>query len=134
MHRKRKDLKKYAQSQWLKLKIISNNAKFKNTEDVYTVSNPAEFLKLMYGASFVFTSSFHGLAFALIFHKPFWASYKKNAGRAESLLHALGLSDLMIPPYSPIPRGSYAINYSIVDDCIKTMREKSLSHLKQMIG
>ena len=129
-----KELRKFAHSQGLKLKIISNNATFKNTEDVYTVSDPAEFLKLMYGASFVFTSSFHGLAFALIFHKPFWASYRNNAGRAESLLHALDLSNHMIPPHSPIPRGYYAINYSIVDDLIQTMREKSLSHLKQMIG
>jgi len=127
------EINKFALSKGLKLKIIYGKATCDRTGIIYTTSDPVEFLSLVHNSSFVFTSSFHGLVFSLIFHKPFLASFKHNAVRAESLLQSLTLSDHILPPHSPIPTNSHPVNYSIVDELIQNMREKSLSHLSQMI-
>ncbi len=127
------ELNKYVQSKGLKLKIIYNRAACRNTEDIYTVSNPVEFLELMYGAEMVFTSSFHGLAFSIIFHKPFWASYKKNSDRAESLLCALNLSSRMLPPYSSLFKENDSIDYNTIEEHLNRLRYFSLSHIKEML-
>ena len=50
---------------------------------------PLEFLKLMENASFVITTSFHGTAFATIFHKPLLSvvqDTESEDGRMQTLL------------------------------------------------
>lgn len=51
-----------------------------------------EFISLIYGADYVVTSSFHGLAMSIIFEKQFYfCSLKHLSNRAASLLNQLGL-------------------------------------------
>jgi len=127
------ELRRYTHSKGMKLKIIYSKAICKNTEDKYTTSGPEDFLNLVYGADFVFTTSFHGLAFALIFQKPFYASYRKNSDRAATLLELLGLSNRMLPIRSAIPEDNSPIDYEKVNRILREMRDKSLSHLTKMI-
>lgn len=127
------ELRRYTHSKGMKLKIIYSKAICKNTEDKYTTSGPEDFLNLVYGADFVFTTSFHGLAFALIFQKPFYASYRKNSDRAATLLELLGLSNRMLPIRSAIPEDNSPIDYEKVNRILSEMRDKSLSHLTKMI-
>ena len=128
------ELRKFVHSKGLKLKIIYSKAVGKDTDGQYTTSGPEDFLNLIYGADFVFTSSFHGLAFALIFQKPFYASYRKNSGRAASLLQSLGLSDRMIVPRTPIPEEQIPINYGTVNSMMQEMRNSSLQNLECMLS
>lgn len=60
----------------------------------YQTPGPNEFLTLLDGSQFVITSSFHGVAFSIIFGKQFYAvGMKNNATRVKSLLNLLKISD-----------------------------------------
>lgn len=54
---------------------IGTNAVDPTDDDASYVGHigPLEFLQLMENASFVITTSFHGTAFATIFHKPLFS-------------------------------------------------------------
>lgn len=119
----------FAKSKGLSLKIIYSNAIGQNTESRITTADPTQFLKLIYNAEFVFTSSFHGLAFSLLFHKSFLASFTNNAGRAASLLKALDLSDHLIQPKTGIPTHVSEIDYNLVDSKLHNMRLSSFKYL-----
>ena len=67
-------IRKFVEARGLKLKIIYHKAYGKDSENNYYTSDPRQFLQLMFNAEMLFTSSFHGLVFALIFHKQFYAN------------------------------------------------------------
>ncbi len=57
-------------------------------------AGPSEFLGLMKNAEYVVTSSFHGTAFSIIFHKKFFTLIKQyKSQRMTDLLKMLGLSN-----------------------------------------
>jgi len=125
-----KELKTFAKSKGLKLKVIHSKALGKNTDENVTTAGPKAFLELMYGADMVFTSSFHGLAFSLIFHKPFLASFVKNAGRAASILQSLGMEDCLVNPKSKLVNVDANIDCSQIDNTLLPMRNDSIEFLK----
>ena len=60
-------------------------------------AGPCEFLDLVYNASAIISSSFHGCVFATIFRKPFYAIANPAApARIESLLEVFHLEDRMM--------------------------------------
>ena len=124
-------LRDYSKEKGLKLKVICRPTSHKFEEMVVT-ADPQNFLQLVYGADIVFTSSFHGLAFSLIFHKPFWASYIRKAGRATSLLSLTGLERRLLSPNSIIPEDTLPIDYDSVDEKLKNAQNGSLSILLSM--
>ncbi len=123
-------ISRFAESKGLKLKTIYHDAAGQNTESQITTADPRRFLELMYNADFVFTSSFHGLAFSLLFHKPFLASFTKNSGRAASLLADLDLSDRLISPKVALPAQLNEIDYTPIDSKLSLMREASYNSLE----
>ena len=127
-------LQRFAESKGLKLKIIYCKADGQDSDSEIMTAGPRQFLELMYNADFVFTSSFHGLAFSLLFHKPFLASFTNNAGRAASLLSAMDLSDYLVPPKVEIPTQIGEINYNWVDSKLNLMRMSSMNCLESEIG
>ena len=126
-------LQRFAESKGLKLKIVYCKAVDQDTDFRIVSADPSQFLELMYNADFVFTSSFHGLAFSLLFHKPFLASFTNNAGRAASLLSALGLSYCLVSPKIEIPAQIGKINYDQIDSKINQMRRSSMMGLESEI-
>ena len=123
---------KFTKANKLRLITIYSKAIKRNTSDEITTADPEQFLSLIAGAKFIFTSSFHGLAFSLLFHKPFYASFKKNAGRASSLLSALGLDYRLLSPCSSIPNEDTTIDYNHVDSQLASMRQESLQYLQEL--
>ena len=71
-------------------------------KNIYTpnIKNPTveEWLKGFHDAEFVFTDSFHGCVFSIIFNKPFIAFGNEERGMArfDSLLKMFGLEELLI--------------------------------------
>lgn len=124
-------LRDYSKEKGLKLKVICKPTSHESEEMIVT-ADPQSFLQLVYGADIVFTSSFHGLAFSLIFHKPFWASYVSKAGRATSLLSLIGLERRLLSPNSIILEDTLSIDYDSVDVKLKNAQNKSLSILFSM--
>lgn len=125
------EIQRFASAHHLTLKtIFGRQSSGKNTDDKFYVANPKTLLDLIYHASFVFTSSFHGLVFALIFHKPFYASFSTNSGRAESILDVLKLKNYLIAPKSSIDQNYPIIDYQQVDEFLDVLRQKSLHYLE----
>lgn len=63
-----------------------------NIED-YIIPSPTKWLRAFMDAKMVFTDSFHGCVFSIIFNKPFWVIGNKERGNArfESLLKLFDL-------------------------------------------
>lgn len=57
------------------------------------LADPRTFLWLIKNAECVVASSFHGIAFSIIFHTPFYASLPNHALRIKSLLNMAGLEE-----------------------------------------
>lgn len=91
-----KDVIAFADKLHLKMIRINGVADYMPSQTDRTTDGPYEFLNLLYYADYVITSSFHGLAFALLFQKPFITSLIINKSRVISLLELVGLSDRLL--------------------------------------
>ena len=77
-----------------------NSVAFRNVDDPDNSAAPTveEWLKAFHDAEFVFTDSFHGCVFSIIFNKPFvvYGNKKRGMARFHSLLAQFGLEDRLI--------------------------------------
>ena len=65
-----------------------------------TDADPGQFINLIKNAEYVFTDSFHGTAFSLIFNKRAFVSKANEIAfsRIENILELWGTEDMVIPP------------------------------------
>ena len=102
-----------------------------------TSAGPNEFLKLFSEASYVVTSSFHGVAFSLLFEKDFYTivpNKEMEDGRIQSLLQAVGAQDRAIKQGEDISKVKETkINYDFIRPRIMEYRERSLHFLQSAI-
>lgn len=92
-------LRKFAKENNYDFKILSGAANgIKKNNDVEYYADPEGMIKLIANASFVFTSSFHGLVFSIIFKKNFYCAFNNNSDRAKSLLDVIGESNRLLSP------------------------------------
>ena len=92
-------------------------------------------LNLLRGAQCVVTTSFHGVVFSIMFHRPFLVVLLrgKRAGgndRVRTLLEATGLSDRIFDPRFGVAEQMGApIDWAAVDERLSAMRESSADYL-----
>lgn len=123
------EVRKFADAMKLKIKIISGRYRNKSENGLSAV-NPKDFVEVIANSSYIFTSSFHGLVFSLLYHKPFLASFTNSSARAISLLSEIGLSTRLIKPCSIFTQVAYQkIDYDQVDINLHSLREKSIKFL-----
>lgn len=93
----------------------------------FQTAGPEDFINLIKNAEFVVTTSFHGLAFSLIFEKQFFAlGMDNNSERALSLLRSLGIENRYIHnEHYPHDANIMGIDYSIVTGKLNELRVKS---------
>jgi hypothetical protein len=106
-------------------------------EPLYDIG-PSEFLSLIKNADVVFTDSFHGTVFSIIFNKLFYV-YERNKGgktsmnsRIYELLSAFGLGNRMLK--NSLPELDEIINYKVVNQRLTALREDSLVWLGDAVG
>lgn len=126
-------VERFASQYNLKVKEIVGVAEMMPTNNKHTTDGPYEFLGLIRDASFVLTSSFHGLVFSIIFNRPFYVSFKENGGRAESLLAKLSLSDRQLPCGQLLSSFGGEIDWKEVNLKLKKEVQESLNFLKETI-
>lgn len=91
-------------------------------------------------SAFVITDSFHGVCFAIIFHKPFiaWANYNRGYARFQSILEDAGLMDRMIHNIDEYRRKKdellQPIDYAEVEKRLKPLKEYSLDWLRKTLA
>lgn len=95
---------------------------------------PAQFLGYIAEAGYIFTNSFHGLAFSILLHKPFYVYDHRTVGaRIESLLESVGLTGRMATR-NRAPDIDEEINWVEVERMVQTYRERSLDFLRHSLG
>ena len=108
--------------------------------DVIPVISVNKWLSYMRNCKFYIGDSYHGLCFALIFHKPFIAFVRpKNIpstrARLESLLKVVGLEDRLIDNFdNPAVFEELfdkPIDWELVDERLKDLKEFSINWLKK---
>ena len=91
--------------------------------------NPSEFVSLIKHAEYVLTSSFHALAFSVIYHKEVFVSLASNSERLFSMMKILGIEDHFITYGKPIPSGVQRINYLLVDSTLEKYKADSMNFI-----
>lgn len=118
------DIQKFAQKRNLKLVVLEGSIR---REDYFnnflTNSDPKEMLNLIANASYVFTSSYHGLIFSLIFGRQVFCAFSGNSSRAESMLAFLDIKDRLIKKGTKIP--DTLIDYSKVSPKLENIAIES---------
>lgn len=100
-------------------------------------ASPEEFVGLFKNASFVYTNSFHGTAFATIFEKPFITviapdqenAQNNNDSRKIDYLTTLGLRDRLVQNELPDKEQLLRCDYTQARDKMKAFREASFAYL-----
>lgn len=122
-----------AKKKGLDVIVLAGSATSAPSETMITTAGPYQFLDLIRGAEFVCTSSFHGLAFSLIFNKQFFVSFKTNSERAESLLASLDISDRLLKNHSADITVLEDINYDIVNEKLFHLKDFSLKFIRECL-
>jgi len=132
-------IEKYSDLKGLKVKMITPLGFFKGGKNIEILEevDPVEFLNLIYNARTVITDSYHGTIFSVNFSKDFYSICGKNPSdfRKTDILERIGLQGRIINSLSDLLDKEYDdIAYSIVDENLKELKEKSLEYLKQSIS
>lgn len=97
---------------------------------------PVEFVDLFRKAQFVITTSFHGVAFSLIYNKPFflYSINKAIDARASYLLKSVNLLDRKIQKCEDVNVDDlFSINWEKTNEQLLKLRLESLNFLKNAL-
>ena len=94
---------------------------------------PIDFVNAFKNAAYVVTNSFHGTVFSLIFEKKFYSVLpKERAGRIKDLLESLELDSRIVQNETQVSFED-EIDYTLVNDKINDLKQKSIEFLKKGI-
>ena len=96
--------------------------------------SPTEFLEEIATAELVVTASFHCLAFAILFHKPFVVILAGDKGKDERLINLLKITDLesrILTSDMTSARINSPIDYDKVDRLLQPYLEYSREYLRR---
>lgn len=125
-------IRKFAESKGLRVVEVKGSAGY-DSESVISQCGPRDFVSLIKHAEYVFTTSYHGLLFSIIYHKEFYTSFVTNAGRAKSILKIIKQSNRLVQPCIKEIPILPKIKYEDVDKSIEPMRIQSINFLKNVI-
>ncbi|GLG91692.1 polysaccharide pyruvyl transferase family protein [Sellimonas catena] len=101
-------------------------------------ASPEEFVGLFMNASFIYTNSFHGTAFATIFEKPFISAIAEdqenvvnnNDSRKIDYLRKIGMENRLYTTGKPTKEYLFHMNFESARVKIEEYRKLSLDYLK----
>lgn len=93
-------------------------------------SGPREFLNLLFNATMVITSSFHGTVFSILLNKPFSVVNGLNDNRISNLLKITGLENRSISSVEDIRSLSWEYDLASSDEAITQERMRGIEYLK----
>lgn len=130
----------FAKKEHLKVYCITESYKTKLLYPNFIIKygcGPIDFISLVKNAKYVFTTSFHGTAFSILFHKNFYAEINNKDGynyRVANILNLLGL--MKCADYNNIANGRLLTEdeWLEVDKKLDSLRKNSLDYLKSITG
>ena len=97
-------------------------------------ATPERFLSLIDNAESVFTSSFHGFCFSVLFNKQVWYGLMDGVGSSESrignLASSLGIQDRNVSEYGH----GQQIDFGTVNEALESERARSLGFLRHALA
>ncbi len=140
--------KRFAERNGLHLVSILSCESFTDIDRTFAdetagAATPEEFINWIRGAEYVFTDSFHGLAFSVINHKQFFVFYRKRKdvkqsrnSRIDNILSMWNCENRLIsdPLMDWADKKITPIDYTHVENLISEKRNDSLEYLKKAIG
>lgn len=105
----------------------------------HCVVGPEEFVYLFSKASLIFTNSFHGIIFSILFRRPFMNAEvddeKHMSTRIPGLLKMFGLENkIMSPTKNYSPESFFEMDYSTRDRILPLERGKAFKFLSSALG
>lgn len=98
--------------------------KYKDMIHIHNI-NPGQFIRLVENSSYVYTNSFHGVMFSLLYHKPFYCQQTNGDRRMEDALKLVGIGDFYI-------RDAYGINMLNDSDQLWESFEKKVKEQREI--
>lgn len=109
------------------VKRLTFDVNMRPQKEYLDLADPQTFLWLIKHAECVVASSFHGIAFSIIFHTPFYASLPGHALRIKSLLETAGLEKRWFD--DPTQLDETPIDWLRVDENMEKMVKYSKEYL-----
>ena len=118
----------------VKSKKAPYSLKIGDSINEHIIPSPTKWLRAFMDAKMVFTDSFHGCVFSIIFNKPFWVIGNKERGNARfsSLLKLFNLEDRLISLDSIEKKNLLTpIDWEKINTIKKEWQKKSVSFIKE---
>lgn len=96
----------------------------------HAIPTVEEWVGLFLNAQYVFTTSFHGLAFAINFNKPFLTGFSANSARLNNLLELTGLQHRIFDMKNP--QLYEKEDWAAVNNKLALERQKAFDYLKMI--
>lgn len=119
--------REYAKKNNLEVIELSRYVWNKFRHKVYDTAGIEEFLALIKNAEVIFTNSFHGVCFSIIFEKEFYAFSRKTGRKIENICETFGLQGRFIKKNEF--NECEAIDYKKVNEVLNTKRVQSIQYL-----
>lgn len=129
--------KAFAKEKGLKLVVIGGNPLTARRQSSPMVEfapdvGPEQWLYLVRNARYVFTNSFHGTAFSVLFERDVYIQVPHhNGSRLRQVLEALGMEEREIRPDQPLAEG--AVDYDRARVAFQQLKEQSLAYLEDAL-
>ncbi|MDD2391371.1 MAG: polysaccharide pyruvyl transferase family protein [Bacilli bacterium] len=121
---------KISEEKGYKIVSYSDHKNYENRIKTFRYEGPSEFISYLENAEFVLTTSFHGVAFSVIFKKPFYTIPHKTRGtRMIDLLNSIGLEDRIVYNFDDLESINYELDYSKPFELLNKRREESSNFL-----
>ena len=125
-----KAVKEFAMLKGLRFIEVKGTAG-KDSESSISQCGPREFVSLIKYADYVFTTSYHGLIFSMIYEKEFYASFAKNGGRAESILSLVDLESRLVKSMAEKIPDFQKIDYVHVRNSLLDVKKESYKYFEK---
>lgn len=109
--------------------------RFENELGHFPECTPDDFVRLISGAQFVVTNSFHGTVFSILFGKSFWTFLNKDRNsRIVGILETLGIENRIVAAHQAANPDETHICYDDVYKKLTELRLYSSQYLDMAVG
>ena len=119
----------YIKSSYFREEGIVSEGKFIEAVGI----GPREFLSLIKNAEAIYTDSYHGSVFSVIFHKQFYVVNHRSPYRINELCENLKIGNRRTESIRQL-EDREEIDYRVVDKTVDVLRNRSIHFLRQNIG
>ena len=108
---------------------------FDSDAKCFAFAGPEEFIGYVKNATCIFTNSFHGTCFSIIYRKPFY-TYMANRGmlsRVRDTIERLGLEERYFTDFRDLKKVTLSIDYSEMELFLQKWQKKSFSFLQRAL-